>query len=411
MRDKKDARFEQLIAGALVKFEKIDYVGLTLLSGGLGLSGVTLSDGPIIDIGRYITIEDGNVSLKEGLSLDNTMCGYFTLREKLDNYQGDKIRKYLASLNIKNFIMRKIREYPSIPVEKKENYFSGLEISYLEELLKDGYLTVIWNDDYIPEDFQEYKLTKKGEVALFKEDNIDLLTDFILTLESACYDPSLLDDFLMAQNLHDQPQELLTLYNYEIFGDLYDRNILSDNADLPQFKPLHYEPKTGYDEESKTLINDLLGVLESDHSVMICHPNHIFKNKPVTKETPVITRINWDNINPLRMLQYADYGEFVDVNKAYQFAHRRLRHQILPAINNGDKDVVKYLAVVEKYVLDGEDNYVVRGLIKGDISSINIAFNPEYAKTITHDIWSRGLRMGDHNTPELYLKKHPSKEE
>ena len=256
MRDKKDARFEQLIAGALVKFEKIDYVGLTLLSGGLGLSGVTLSDGPIIDIGRYITIEDGNVSLKEGLSLDNTMCGYFTLREKLDNYQGDKIRKYLASLNIKNFIMRKIREYPSIPVEKKENYFSGLEISYLEELLKDGYLTVIWNDDYIPEDFQEYKLTKKGEVALFKEDNIDLLTDFILTLESACYDPSLLDDFLMAQNLHDKPQELLTLYNYEIFGDLYDRNILSDNADLPQFKPLHYEPKTGYDEESKTLIND-----------------------------------------------------------------------------------------------------------------------------------------------------------
>lgn len=408
MKEKKDARFEQLIAGAIVKFERIDPVGLTLLSGGLGVNGITLSDGPIVDINRYIDIQDGTVSLKEGLTLDSPIGSCFTVRDKLDNYQGNKIRNYLNSLNVKNFIMRKIKEYPSIPVEKKEEYFSQVELSILDELLASGYVTTVWNDEYIPEDFQEYQLTKRAEVELFKEDNADLIADFIIALESVCYDPSLLDDFLMAQNLHDKPQELLTLYNFEIFGSLYDCNLLSDNALLPEYQSLHYEQGIGYDEESKTLIRDLLGVLESDHSVLICHPNHIFKNKPITKGNQTITRINWDNINPLRMLQYGDYGEYVDVNKAYQFAHRRLRHQILPALDQGNKDVVKYLAVVEKYVFDSVDNYVVRGLIKGDANSISIAFNPEYAKTITHDIWSRGLRMGDNNTPELYLKKqHP----
>ncbi len=411
MREKKDARFEQLIAGALVKFEKIDTVGLTLLSGGLGINGITLSDGPIQDIGRYVEIKDNEVVVRDELSLDSMIGGYTTLREKLDNYQGSKIRTYLNNLNLRNYVMRKIREYSAIPVQDKDKYFSRVEIPVLEELLGNGYVDVRWNDDYIPEDFQEYFLTKKGLVELFKEDNEDLLVDFVLELESACYDVNLLDDFLRAQNLNDKPQELLTLYNFELFGSLYDRNILGENASLPQFRELHYEYGKGYDEESKALIRDLLEVLESDHSVMLCHPNHIFKNKPITKNNQVITRINWDNINPLRMLQCADYGEFVEAGKAYQFAHRRLRHQILPALKQGDSNVVKYLVVVEKYDFDNTDNYVVRGIIKGDANSISLAFNPEYAKTITRSVWEKGLRMGDNNTPELYLKKqHPINE-
>ena len=407
-REPKDAKFEQLVAGAITRFGQIDTVGLTLLSGGLLLNEITISDEPFTDIVDYIEYKGGTIKLKEGYDLEKTTRGCLTLREKLENYQGSKIKNYLTHLNVENFVMRKIKQYSSLDITKRANYFSPTELAVLDTLLAKGYVTTRWNDDYIPQDFEEYVLTKKGEVQLFKEDNADLLVNFILDLESQCYDPNLLDDFLQAQNLNDKPQELLTLFNFEIFGSLYDRDILSANASIPSFKELHFEVGRGYDRDSRALITDLLEVLESDHSICICHPNHIFKNKPVTKNNPQITRINWDNIDPARMIKMGDYLNFVDVNSAYRYAHNRLKHQLLPAIKQDDKDITKYLVVVEKYRYDNVDNYVVRGLIKGEPSSISIAFNPEYAKTITRDIWSKGLRMGDNETPNLYLKRQHS---
>ena len=410
-KEHKDVRFEQLVAGAILKFGKIDSVGITLLSGGLLLNGVTLEDGPLVDLTNYIETKNGIISLKEGLDLDKTMCGGITLRKKLENYAGSKIINYMTFLNIENFLMRKIKQYYCVPVTKKAEYFSPTELSVLENLIAKGYVTKRWNDESIPDDFEEYVITKKGEVTLFKEDNANLLIEFIINLESECYDPSLIDEFLQAQNLSNKPQELLTLYNYEIFGSLYDRDILSSSASIPEFKDLHYELGHGYDGESKSLILGLLEVLESDHSVSICHPNHIFKNKPITKNKSQIARVNWDNIDPYYMQSIGDYATFVDANEAYKYAHRRLRNQILSAIKCGKKDVERYLVVVEKYLYDNSNNYVVRGIIKGNASGISIAFNPEYAKTITRDIWTKGLRLGDNCTPELYLKKQHSDNE
>lgn len=407
MKNKKnyDARFEQLVAGALLKFETLDSVGLTLLSGALLSNGITLDDGEIVELRRFVESRDGTLALKEGISLDETMCGSITLREKLDNLQGKVIREFMSKLNVTNFVLRKIRQYSSIDVSKREQFFSPSELVVLDEMLEKGLVYTRWNDEYIPNDYQEYALSKAGEIALFKEDNADLIVNFIIELESRCYDPSLLDDYLKTKDLSSRPIDILSVYSFELYGSLYDVNILTEGASTLDFKPLHYEQGIGYDSESKALVLGMFEVLESDHCVYVCHPNHLFSAPPIIKGKTQIIRVDWDSIDVGKMYEKNDYSAFLDANEAYKHVHRKLRHEIVPELEKGNTEVVRYLAVVESYYFEGVPNYVVRGLVRGDATGVSFAFNPEYEKTISRDIWSKNLRLGDNNTPELYLRR------
>ena len=64
-------------------------------------------------------------------------------------------------------------------------------------------------------DFQENQLvlTPSGNLHLFKMQNANSIRDFIIKITAAGYDPSLLDDYLLTQNL-----------NIKIFSVLDDVN-------------------------------------------------------------------------------------------------------------------------------------------------------------------------------------------
>ncbi len=141
----------------------------------------------------------------------------------------------------------------------------------------------------------------------------------------------------------------------------------------------------------------------------LIHPNHIFAGaKPLTKDVREIKNINWDDIDIEKMLRTNDYGVFImpECNDAFKYVHNRLGHQIMTEIKKGNKEnAISYLVVVEKYPFDYEDNYLIRGIIRGDYEGYSIAFNPEYQKVIPKSIWDKSLRFSGQEVPSVYCLK------
>lgn len=121
-----------------------------------------------------------------------------------------------------------------------------------------------------------------------------------------------------------------------------------------------------------------------------------------------MANINWNDIDIERMFRIKEYKTFLtpDCSQTFRYVHSRLGNQIMRGISqkNGEY-AISYLAIVEQYTFDYEDNYLVRGIIRGDREGYSIAFNPEYQKTIPQSIWEKSLRMSDHEIPSAYLVK------
>lgn len=151
-------------------------------------------------------------------------------------------------------------------------------------------------------------------------------------------------------------------------------------------------------KEFSDAMSNLLSVWDN-HCIYICHPNHVINlNK------------DWDDINIKKMFKINDYKTFIsfDYREAFAYVHKRLGSDVMAQARSKGKDkAVSYLAVVEKYLFEGEDNYLVRGIIKGDINGYSVMFNPEFAKTIPNNIFEKVLRLSDDDSviPETYKKR------
>ncbi len=97
----------------------------------------------------------------------------------------------------------------------------------------------------------------------------------------------------------------------------------------------------------------------------------------IASNTREIANINWDDIDIERMIRINDYQTFItsDCRLAFKYVHQRLGHQIMNEVKKGKKnEAVSYLAIVERYTFDfdGEDNYLVRGIIREIIVVIRL---------------------------------------
>lgn len=150
-------------------------------------------------------------------------------------------------------------------------------------------------------------------------------------------------------------------------------------------------------EELRNIMGYLLNVWDNN-CIYICHPNHIsFKSD------------NWDDFDSMKMFKIHDYQSFItfELNEAYKYLYGRMAHDINKQIKEKGKDkAISYLAVVERYLYNGEDNYLLRGIVRGDKDGMSVCFNPEFEETIAKtpaDIW---LRIdGDKDSlPNIYQK-------
>ena len=202
--------------------------------------------------------------------------------------------------------------------------------------------------------------------------------------------------------------KVLELLKLDIFCMDYDRARTEEGASSINFIRLESDKKTILTDEGKKAMKDMLSVWDN-HCIHICHPNHLFAGaKPLTADVREMTNINWNDIDIERMFRINDYKTFLtpDCSQAFRYVHERLGHQIMREIRRKNREAaISYLAIVEQYTFDYEDNYLVRGLIRGDADGYSIAFNPEYQKTIPQSVWERSLRMSDHEIPPAYLVK------
>lgn len=224
----REVTLENLVAGAILKFGFVDSLDMTLLMSGMKNKIVYQK---ITGLAKYIDYDKNQICLQQGYALDTNLRDNedkpFLLKDYLYLKQGSIVKKYLETLNLKQFVLRKIKLLFSVRKDNLNNLFNEVELATLGELFALGLITEKWNDDVPYEDYEEVVITKQGEVELFLIDNAVSVQAFEQTLESFQYDSSLLRDFLAS--IPDLDSYVLTKYSvgdFELFGRTYDRSVL-----------------------------------------------------------------------------------------------------------------------------------------------------------------------------------------
>lgn len=208
--------FDQLTAGALLKFGRLDSVDMTLLIGDLGSKYEIIHDK--CDIGySYFLLCNGNILLNEEClmrywgSVDNKI---------LEKIQGNVVKEYMDNLDVFMFTLRKIRLF-GLGVVVKEAFFD----SFCEEQLKciEGLHEKDFIEDYIQEDarygdYEAVRITQEGKIKLFSIDNKRVIEHFLDVVRYNGYDGRLFNEFLLNQDLDRNCYEILTLNNYKEFS-------------------------------------------------------------------------------------------------------------------------------------------------------------------------------------------------
>lgn len=286
---------EQFVAGALLNFECVSSLDISLLTKDFlkRYPDYELSDIKLDYLKDYVKVEESRVSLKNGLNL----ASYVTqngsnIRKRLEQIAGSRVIKYFQELDIEEFMLRKIEHLSGVREDSMDNVFCKTQQEELKKLDDKGFLTSTWQDYAIYDDHRVTRLSDFGKLRLFKLDHAEEIRRFIEILKSLRYDPNLLDDFLIKQDLDMPVWSVLDLVKLVEFCNCYDRSITVAGASSINFTRLPSDKKTILDEQGKRLMEEMLSVWDN-HCIHICHPNHLFAGaKPITADVREMAHIN-----------------------------------------------------------------------------------------------------------------------
>lgn len=219
-------KIKQLVSGLLLKFNEFDSYDLGLLMYELSKNyEVDMKDFEIGSLKDYIKVNDEVVSLNDKITFDTQINNYgIKLRRKLEVMQGRDVKGYLDNISTEEFVLRKIKYLNDVSVLETDEYLRLKDQNVLEGLFEYGYLTTVWNDDVNEDNYQIIKLTQKAKLSLFIIDNIKEINRFKKELISLNYDYTLIDNYLMAQDLDDDLDKILNaekFYNYCLGFNIY----------------------------------------------------------------------------------------------------------------------------------------------------------------------------------------------
>ena len=404
--------FEEFIISALLKFNRLDKFDIAYLIKVLKSNDIeVLKETKLDKLRFYIETKDGYTMINESITLKDEVDYSTSLEKYMRKHENKKVKEIFDNLDMKEFVLRKVEKYRSIADYQIKRIFNIEQESELYKLEDNRYISSKYNDDIPHDDYKEYYLSKKGELILFKKDYKKEIDTFIKLLNENKYDETLIDDFLMTQKLNKSPYNILTISNFLNFCYTYDRNPNKSITNELHFERLKTVPDTMLDENGKERMQDMLSVWDDAHCIHICHPNHIFDNI-INKDNRTIDTIDWDNIDIDKMFNKKDYKTFIlpSIKDAFRYVHKRLGNEIMTELKKGNKDVTSYLVVIEKYNIEWDNYYLVRGIIKGDKEGYSLAFNPEYEKVIPKSVWERSMRFSGNVVPEPYTLKRTLKQ-
>lgn len=205
---------EDFITLLLAKFKEIDFNDFIVIS--------NLVEIPDICIHGASMFENGNLFKKYVNYLMEQENFDKHLKKVLSKEKTTELYMYLDTIDIKEIVLRKIKNQGTIHKNEIENY-NDLEIEAKDELFAMGALRMQWNDDIVYENYQEIVLSQLGEVYLYKRDNKDAIAYFSEKLQDSNCNVEMLDDFLMNQNLEVPADKLFTVDNFKTWCGLHDR--------------------------------------------------------------------------------------------------------------------------------------------------------------------------------------------
>lgn len=216
--NKKDKiSYESLVAGALIRFDKVDLADMDVLIDEVySMYEIDVTKKPVFN---------PNINFEKGLYtlVGETEEERFDAKVRLGEIQGDKVKALIGCINPDILVLRKVELCGSI--DKGEvSSFNVEEIVAISKVLNEGLLSIRWNNDCIPNDYEEIYLTQLGRKRLFCLEYFAEIEEFEKLLDSEEYDSGLIQDFLMTQDLTFGVYEILNLDNFFNFCDTYDRN-------------------------------------------------------------------------------------------------------------------------------------------------------------------------------------------
>ncbi len=214
--NKNKITFENMLAGLLLRFGKVNMVDLRVVQNDLfNRYGILMS--PFAIDYRGIT----NHMLKMG---DN----YYPLvgeesKRVLEEKQGQAMKDYLDSLNVEDLVILKIKEFGSVPEHLVGTMFCEEQEKILTKLEDELKIIYVWNDDVPYDDYREICLTSFGRVIAFELEYKEQVDEFRELLKSEGYDVNLVPEFLRAQDFDRDVYDILNLDNFLLYCCQYDR--------------------------------------------------------------------------------------------------------------------------------------------------------------------------------------------
>ena len=187
----------------------------------------------------------------------------YLVKDRLIQVAESVISSHFENYDLEEFVLRKIKRFSSSDLfaEELEFLFDKKELEIIEKSKEKHYLSYSWEGDTICDESKMVFLSEKGEVRLFKGDHSKEIERFTKELEALRYDVTLLDDFLLKQDLSLPIWSVLNVDKLEEFCNEYDRAITIEGVSFVDFERLKKGKETIFDEESKQKISNLLSCI------------------------------------------------------------------------------------------------------------------------------------------------------
>ena len=224
--NKRKVSFEQIAAGALLKFGKLESADITLICKELSrYVQIDLNDE---STDKYFIMNDGSILL----NLKYVYKFYGKMYDSLiELVEGSVVEKYFTNLNISEFVLKKIKMLGLglvLPDSLKDT-FSKRQIEDIEELYNRGFIEYYMHEDLTYGDYEAIRVTKRGDIALFYAKNKKNINTFIKILREVGYEDEFINRYLLSQDLNLSCDEILSVDNFTLFCEKYV-NGFEDNS-------------------------------------------------------------------------------------------------------------------------------------------------------------------------------------
>lgn len=156
-----------------------------------------------------------------------------------------------------------------------------------------------------------------------------------------------------------------------------------------QYIEIKYDGKSRrYEDESRELLEELFNFLYGNRLV-ICHPNNMFKKKPVNSTQKDFDEIDWRDLrDPAELYDVFQYNsedkvymiEIPGDYSGFTYIHKRFRNELF---QDGDyrkklkTENPRHLVLIEQH---DSYNMYVRAIFRATKDKFEVAINPEFMK-------------------------------